>query len=80
MVWHIIRAFSVAILLLCVFLLFQSVLLVADTAKVAFNLKQSNLLDSNVALHMHLTLALSSAHVKYDVQTDPYRCIFCAFS
>ena len=29
--------------------------------------KQSNLSDSNVALHMHLTLALSSAHVKFDV-------------
>ena len=35
---------------------------VAHTAKVAFNSKRSNLIDSNVALHMHLTLELSSAH------------------
>ena len=33
--------------------------------------KQSDLIDSNVALHMHLTLALSSAHVKFDVWTGP---------
>ena len=32
---------------------------------------QSNLIDSNVALHMHLTLALSSAHVKFDFWTRP---------
>ena len=30
---------------------------------------QSNLIDSNVALHMHLTLSLSSAHVKFAVWT-----------
>ena len=29
--------------------------------------EQSNLIDSNVALHMHLTRALSSAQVKLDV-------------
>ena len=40
---------------------------VAHTAKVAFNSKRSNLIDSNVALHMHLTLELSSAHVRFDV-------------
>ena len=27
---------------------------------------QSNLIDSNAALHMHLTLALSSGHAKFD--------------
>ena len=40
---------------------------VADTANVAFDFKQSNLIDSNVSLHMHLTLGLSSALVKFDV-------------
>ena len=29
--------------------------------------EQSNLIDSNAALHMHLTLVLCSAHVKFDV-------------
>ena len=29
--------------------------------------EQSNLIDSNVAPHMHLTRTLSSAHVKFDV-------------
>ena len=32
---------------------------------------QSNLIDSNVALHMHLTLSLSSGHVKFAVWTGP---------
>ena len=32
---------------------------------------QSNLIDSNVAFHMHLTLSLSSAQVKFDVWTWP---------
>ena len=32
---------------------------------------KSNLIDSNLALHMHLTLTLSSAHVKFDVWTGP---------
>ena len=32
---------------------------------------QSNLIDSNVALHMHLTLSLSSGHVKLAVWTGP---------
>ena len=45
----------------------SSTVSVAHTAKVAFNSKQSNLIDSNVALHMHLTLELSSAHVRFDV-------------
>ena len=40
---------------------------VADTTNVAFDFKQSNLIDSNVSLHMHLTLGLSSALVKFDV-------------
>ena len=32
---------------------------------------QSNLIDSNATLHMHLTVALSSAHVKFNVWTGP---------
>ena len=46
---------------------------------------QSNLIDSNVALHMHLTLSLSSTHVKLDVWTGPKSkhfditiCLICA--
>ena len=31
--------------------------------------EQSNLIDSNVAPHMHLSRTLSSAHVKFDVWT-----------
>ena len=39
--------------------------------KVEFNSKLSNLIDSNVAFHMQLTLELYSAHVKCDVWTGP---------
>ena len=38
--------------------------------KRCISFKQSNLIDSNVALHMHLTLELSSAHVNFAPATQ----------
>ena len=35
--------------------------------KVVFNLKLSNLIDSDVTSHMQLTLELNSAHAKFKV-------------
>ena len=42
---------------------------VADLAiwQVVFNLKLSNLIDSDVTCHMQLTLELNSAHAKFKV-------------
>ena len=39
--------------------------------KLYFYSKLSNLIDSNVAFHMHLILEFNSAHVKCDVWTGP---------
>ena len=49
----------------------SSTVSVADRANIAFNL-----IDSNVALHMHLTLALSLAQVKFDIWNQPKRTFF----
>ena len=39
----------------------------ADLVKVVVNFQLSNLIDADVASHIHLILKLNSAHVKYDV-------------
>ena len=46
----------------------SSTVSVADIANGAFNLNSRiSLIQTHVALHMHVTLVFSSAHVKFDV-------------
>lgn len=49
----------------------SSTLSVVESGKVVFTSKLSNLIDSNVAFHMHLILELSLPHVKCDVWSGP---------
>ena len=47
----------------------------SQLGKVEFDLKLSNLIDSDVASHRQLILELKSAIVKFDVWTGPKRFI-----